>query len=149
MDSWKLRAFAILQLALLACGNDGGGYSAPRLLDQCLKTECSTTGTTTQGKGLTDDSIAFRIQPGECSIHIPFDLPSHDEIEILVAGEGGLSVGSYKDGGVGVYGSRFPLSQDGIWIPVSDVRPMRLKYDGGESAWLLDIRVREYDTGCM
>jgi hypothetical protein len=148
VDNLRLRALLFLQLALLACNNDENSYSIPRLLDQCLWTPCSTTGTAIQTKGFTDDSVAFEVLPGEATIDMPFDFPSGNTKEILVAGEGILTVDLGKADS-GSSSSEYALLPEGLWIPISNVRPLRLHLSGTQSASVLDIRVKQTPEGCM
>jgi hypothetical protein len=151
VNSHLLECSVVIILVPLCCGVDNSSayYSSPRILDAvCRAGACSTTGAVQQTAGLTGDSIAYQVGPGDGSLELP-SLYKQQRFELLVAGKGAFELGVVKAGCsvcVPVFTTE-SLSEDGTWLAVSGSPIWFRKSEG--AAWILDMREVHSPDGCM
>jgi hypothetical protein len=134
--------------ALLACATP----SPERLLDgACRDQQCPTSGSARQTTGLTADSIGFELGPGPGSVTITAPLQFGDRLELLVRGQGSLSV-TIESSACAPQCNVFPieLKEQWRWAPVgstagvggTEFKLVIETSDQASTAALLDFRFR-------
>lgn len=131
----------------------------PRLLDRACPNvdDCEVTGAAQRTTGITEDSVGYRLGPGDGSLTIPLQptgVGPDFVFEILVAGEGSAQLSS---SGLGISESiELPSSYDWRRITgtiasgASSDQELTIAVTGESRAELADIRAKglDYPVSC-